>query len=286
MPSNAFAATFQPRKMSMFRSFPTTNVRSIWLLRGEPVPSRNRTMTTSRLWSTRIGATHRQPIIGVQHGPRAMTRRYQPIKLHARGGLGEVYLAKDMELGRVVALKRIRSDLESKPRQQERFVFEAEVTGSLEHPGIVPIYSLSKDDASLPSYAMRFIRGQSFSDAIKGFHQANPNPTSATFVGREFRQLLRRLIDSCNAMQYAHQRGILHRDLKPDNIMLGRYGETLVVDWGLAQTSRRCAQEAVAIGSRRPTDLFNARLADASRFGRGDAGLHEPRASVRSYTTS
>ncbi len=183
--------------------------------------------------------------------------RYQPVKMHAKGGLGAVYRAKDMELSRTVALKRILPAHEDNLNSRARFVFEAEVTGSLEHPGIVPVYGLGTYGEGQPYYAMRFIRGESFSDAIARFHkvskksrerlpakadsdkavddQAKSSKPELDFYGREFRQLLRRLIDTCNAMHYAHERGVLHRDLKPDNVMLGQYGETLVVDWGLAK---------------------------------------------------
>lgn len=170
----------------------------------------------------------------IEAGPNSVAR-YAPLGMHARGGLGAVYRAKDNELGRIVALKRILPARENDSNSKARFVFEAEVTGALEHPGIVPVYGLSRYGDNLPYYAMRFIQGQSLSNAIKSFHDENPISSSKTFYDRAFRQLLRRLIDSCNALHYAHERGVLHRDIKPDNIMLGHYGETLVVDWGLAK---------------------------------------------------
>ncbi len=122
-----------------------------------------------------------------------------------------------------------------------RFLLEAEITGNLEHPGIVPVYSLGHNTEGRPYYAMRFIRGESLSVAIKRFHEhwdeenaARANRRRSKW-GVEFRQLLGRFLDVCDAMDYAHNRGVLHRDLKPANIMLGQYGETLVVDWGLAK---------------------------------------------------
>lgn len=160
--------------------------------------------------------------------------RYLPERMHAKGGLGAVYRGRDKELGRTVAIKRILPKYESVPQCRDRFIFEAEVTGSLEHPGVVPIYGLNSYDDNKPYYAMRFIRGESFGNAIRKFHEQHPSLTTGAFDSRDFRGLLRRLIDCCNAMHYAHERGVLHRDLKPDNVMLGPYGETLVVDWGLA----------------------------------------------------
>lgn len=161
--------------------------------------------------------------------------RYRRRKLHAEGGLGAVYRAKDTELKRTVALKEIKKNFAWDERSQARFVFEAEITGSLEHPGIVPVYGLGRYSDGRPYYAMRFIRGKSFRSRIARFHDKHKPPTAATFESIEFRDLIGNLIDACNAIDYAHSRQVLHRDIKPDNIMLGDYGETLVVDWGLAK---------------------------------------------------
>lgn len=164
--------------------------------------------------------------------------RFRILRPHARGGLGEVFVAKDTELGREVALKEILLDKSDDIEARSRFIREAEITGGLEHPGVVPVYSLGAYPDGRPFYAMRFIRGQTLHDAIKAFH-ATPEPNqprmSAAQKNLELRKLLQRFIDVCEAIDYAHSRGVLHRDLKPGNIMLGRYGETLVVDWGLAK---------------------------------------------------
>src|SRR5262249_11176450 len=126
------------------------------------------------------------------------------------------------------------------PASRARFLLEAEVTGRLEHPGVVPVYGLGTSDQGRPFYAMRFVRGQSLKEAIDRFYQADEHP------GRDpaertlaLRQLLGRFIDVCQAIAYAHSRGVIHRDLKPANILLGPYGETLVVDWGLAKVVGR-----------------------------------------------
>ncbi len=162
--------------------------------------------------------------------------RYVATRLHARGGLGEVYLAHDCELDREVALKRIQARHADHAGHRARFLVEAQVTGGLEHPGIVPVYSLGREGDGRPYYAMRFIRGESLGEAIGEFHRLHARPDRDP-AGRALglRRLLGRLIDVCQAMAYAHSRGVLHRDLKPSNIMLGKFGETLVVDWGLAR---------------------------------------------------
>ncbi len=162
--------------------------------------------------------------------------RFKIIRPHAKGGLGEVSVALDQELNREVALKEIQKKYLSDPASRERFVQEAEITGGLQHPGIVPVYGLGTFPDGSPFYAMRFIRGHSLKDAIDFYHESNDQQhTSPTKQRLELRELLGRFIDVCQAIQYAHSRGVLHRDLKPGNIMLGKYGETLVVDWGLAK---------------------------------------------------
>jgi eukaryotic-like serine/threonine-protein kinase len=167
--------------------------------------------------------------------------RFKLIRQHARGGIGQVWLARDGELQRDVAVKEIQPRYAESEGQRARFVLEAEITGNLEHPGIVPVYSLGRNADGRPYYAMRFIEGESLSSAIRQFHHiaAAENASAETRKhpgwGIEFRLLLRRFLDVCDAIDFAHSRKVLHRDLKPANIMLGRYGETLVVDWGLAK---------------------------------------------------
>ena len=176
-------------------------------------------------------------------------QRFRILRPHAQGGLGAVFVALDAELHREVALKQILDQHADDPASRARFVLEAEVTGGLEHPGIVPVYGLGTYGDGRPYYAMRFIRGDSLKDAIAAFHA---DPSLKGDPGRrslELRKLLRRFLDVCNAIEYAHRRGVLHRDLKPGNVMVGKYGETLVVDWGLAKAVGR-SDPGAAIGER------------------------------------
>ena len=136
-------------------------------------------------------------------------------------------------MNREIALKEVRFGESESEENRRRFRVEAEVTGRLEHPGIVPVYDLGTHPDGRPFYAMRFIRGGNLKSAIQEFHE---NDAGSTTRNLAFRELLRRFTDVCNAISYAHSRGVIHRDLKPDNIMLGEYGETLVVDWGISQT--------------------------------------------------
>ena len=165
---------------------------------------------------------------------RGVTSRFRILRLHAEGGLGQVSVALDEALHRQVALKEIQDRYADDAESRARFLLEAEITGNLEHPGIVPIYSLGHDDGR-PFYVMQLIRGDSLRQTIERFHRdevPGRDPGERTLALRE---LLGRFVAACNAIAYAHSRGVLHRDLKPSNIILGKYGATLVVDWGLAK---------------------------------------------------
>jgi tetratricopeptide (TPR) repeat protein/tRNA A-37 threonylcarbamoyl transferase component Bud32 len=164
-------------------------------------------------------------------------QRFRVLRPHARGGLGAVFVALDAELNREVALKQILDHHADDPVSRQRFLVEAEITGGLEHPGIVPVYGLGAYGDGRPYYAMRFIKGDSLKEAIDIFHADTPGSFKADPGRRslELRRLLRRFTDVCNAIDYAHSRGVLHRDIKPGNVIVGQHGETLVVDWGLAK---------------------------------------------------
>src|SRR5262245_7592379 len=188
--------------------------------------------------------------------------RYRPQRLHAQGGLGEVHVACDAELGRIVALKRVRSDRQGEGSVQ-RFLREAEITARLEHPGIVPVYGLVPDEDGQPCYAMRFVEGNTLKDAIDCYHRGEPgSPSERRLV---FRQLLDHFRNACNAVAYAYSRGVIHRDLKPANILLGKFGETLVVDWGLAKVVGRT--EATKAEGESTLATQTAALGDATQHG-------------------
>jgi serine/threonine protein kinase/tetratricopeptide (TPR) repeat protein len=166
-------------------------------------------------------------------------QRFRVLRPHARGGLGAVFVALDEELHREVALKQILEKHADDPASRARFLIEAEITGGLEHPGIVPIYGLGTYADGRPFYAMRFIKGDSLKEAADRFHADEAIRGDPGRRALELRKLLRRFTDVCDAIGYAHARGVLHRDIKPGNIIVGRYGETLVVDWGLAKATGR-----------------------------------------------
>lgn len=181
--------------------------------------------------------------------------QYGEFQFHARGGLGEVFVAGDRDLKREVALKFINKDSVSDGSSQSQFQLEAEVAAQLEHPGVVPVYGLGQTSDGRPFQVMRYIRGTTFADAIREYFDQSETLTPSERVV-QFRRLISCFISVCKTIAYAHSRGVVHRDIKPDNIMLGKYGETLVVDWGLAvlferdkeasQASDECTIRAVA----------------------------------------
>jgi serine/threonine-protein kinase len=186
--------------------------------------------------------------------------RFRNLRPHAKGGLGQVFVADDAELNREVALKEIQLHRADDPTSRARFVREAEITGALEHPGVIPVYALGTHPDGRPYYAMRLVRGETLKTAIERHHGLPAADRPA-----ELRRLLRRLVDVCNAIAYAHSRGVVHRDLKPANVLLGPFGETLVVDWGLAKAGlgRPAADDATTD----PTIHPSAPGGEATRAG-------------------
>jgi tetratricopeptide (TPR) repeat protein/tRNA A-37 threonylcarbamoyl transferase component Bud32 len=159
--------------------------------------------------------------------------RYTPIRLHAKGGIGQVWLVHDRILGREVALKELRPDRAGNPAICTRFLEEARITGQLEHPGIVPIYELVRGTSARQTYyTMRFIKGRTMSEAAKDYHQRVRTGKAGPL---DLHALLNVFVNACNAVACAHSRGVLHRDLKGQNILLGDFGEVIVLDWGLAK---------------------------------------------------
>jgi eukaryotic-like serine/threonine-protein kinase len=160
--------------------------------------------------------------------------RYTLTRLHAEGGLGKIWIAHDTDLNRDVALKEIKPSTEPNPESWRRFLKEAQITGQLEHPNIVPVYELARrKEDDQPFYTMRFLRGQTLRLAIAEFHRRRGGRLAHRLDLQ--RQLLEPFVKVCQAVAYAHSRWVIHRDLKPENVVLGAYGEVVVLDWGLAK---------------------------------------------------
>jgi serine/threonine protein kinase len=155
----------------------------------------------------------------------------------AEGAMGAVYRAEDREFGRRVALKQVKSNrkIQMNDSIQSSFFLEGEVTGRLDHPGVLPMYGLGRTPDGLPFYAMKYIGSPAFTSLIEKYHENEKQPgRDQGEANQELRSLLAHLKSACLTIQYAHDNGVLHCDIKPDNIMTGEYGETYVVDWGLA----------------------------------------------------
>lgn len=169
---------------------------------------------------------------------RLQSGRFPVLRFHDRGGLGWVYVARDNELDRTVALKCLQPNPAMDPVARKRFIREAEITARLEHPGVVPIYGLGNSDPAgtgvqqFPSYAMRFIQGETLRDVIRQLHERSSKVDWRTVDGV---RILRSFVTVCDTIAFAHSRQVIHRDLKSANIMLGAFGETLVLDWGLSR---------------------------------------------------
>lgn len=149
------------------------------------------------------------------------------------GGMGEILLAKDPHLRRRVAYKKLHPQFAQNKTVLGQFFTEVQITSQLEHPHVVPIYHLEVDQHQSIAYSMKLVQGKSFKELIteaQNFYSTgSPMPESHSLA-----RFLEHFLKVCNAMEYAHQKGVIHRDLKPANIMIGAYNEVYVLDWGIA----------------------------------------------------
>ncbi|MGJ0492936.1 serine/threonine protein kinase [Methylobacter sp.] len=151
-----------------------------------------------------------------------------------QGGVGRVHLAYDETIGRRVAVKELLDEFACDSaihgEVANSFVHEAKITGKLEHPGIVPVYELGRRSDGRPYYVMRYVKGETLEQSLRKCAQTEFGMAFARRI-----KLLNILIDVCDTVAYAHSKGVIHRDLKPGNIIGGSFGETIILDWGLAQ---------------------------------------------------
>jgi serine/threonine protein kinase/WD40 repeat protein len=157
------------------------------------------------------------------------TNKFTLVEELGRGGMGIILRGRDKVLHRDVALKVIRDPGDDV--QRERFIKEAQVTGQLEHPNIVPVHEFGVDQNGRIFFAMKLVRGRTLADVLDGHRRSDAT------MARDFplSRLVTILIQICHAVAFAHSRGVIHRDLKPSNIMLGDFGEVMLMDWGLAK---------------------------------------------------
>jgi eukaryotic-like serine/threonine-protein kinase len=156
--------------------------------------------------------------------PDFNSTKYTFIKELGRGGMGAVYLAEDRELNRLVAIKVLNTP-EISEDMRNRMVREAQIIAGLEHPGIVPVHDVGTLPDGRVFYAMKFVRGSRLDEYAA--------------VNDSIRDRLRKFQAVCDAVAFAHANGVIHRDLKPQNIMIGSFGEVLVLDWGVAKILKK-----------------------------------------------
>jgi hypothetical protein len=157
--------------------------------------------------------------------PPVLAGRYRIGRRIGKGGMGEVIAARDEQVGRDVAIKRMRA---AAPGEQAigRFLREASIQGRLEHPAIVPVHELGHDEDGLPFFVMKKLSGTTLGKILA-------DPATRARIGLQ--RILRAFVEVCLAVELAHVRGVVHRDLKPDNILLGEFGEVYILDWGVAK---------------------------------------------------
>jgi serine/threonine protein kinase len=161
--------------------------------------------------------------------------RYEGLGLLGRGGMGEVRRVRDRSLNQVMAMTIISAKTANSTGAVPRFIEEAQATSHLQHPGIVPVHELGQLADGRPYFTLQEVRGQRMSDVIRAVHQVSKTSWATPATGWHFRPLVNTFQQVCTAEAYAHSKGVIRRDLKPGNIMLGAFGEALVVDWGLAK---------------------------------------------------
>jgi serine/threonine-protein kinase len=180
------------------------------------------------------GISKRGASDGGDDGAKIVSERFHLRELLGQGGMGSVFVAQDRGLGRAVALKLLRDELETDKSALRRFILEAQIGAQLEHPNIVPLYSFERTDGGAPAITMQLLEGQTMAAYIE---EAGKAPVSERQPRGKYalKERLHRLLGVCDAVHFAHERGVIHRDLKPDNVMLGTHHEVYVMDWGLAR---------------------------------------------------
>lgn len=163
--------------------------------------------------------------------PQKPQNRYRFLRSIGFGGMKTVLLVHDNDTDRDIAMALMPDFKERSGFDQERFVKEALLTAKLEHPNIVPVHDIGKDSSGSPYFTMKYLHGQSLENLLRKLKKGDPETVSEYGLDK----LLQIFTRICNAIEFAHSKGICHLDLKPSNISLGEYGEVQVIDWGLAR---------------------------------------------------
>lgn len=192
---------------------------------------------------------------------------YHVLDSIGKGGMGEVFLAYDTTCGRRIALKRIRPDLLKHTQMHNRFLREARLTSQLTHPAIIPIYTIQSEN-ELVYYTMPFVEGSTLKQILSSTKKQVRKGGKPEHLGGSIPSLIRIYLSVCQAVAYAHSKNVLHRDLKPDNIIVGPYGEVSILDWGLAKlTSEPHGTESKRIDEAQLEEEFHPEQ-DITRIGK------------------
>ncbi len=148
-----------------------------------------------------------------------------------RGGMGRIHPATDRNLLRHVALKRLDKTMSEEPFYRDGFIAEAQITGQLEHPNIVPVHELAISDSGVPYFTMKLVRGVNLDRWLR-------HPSRQPGSSERLTEGLEIFLKVCDALAYAHHRGVIHRDIKPENIMVSDFGQVYLMDWGLARLTK------------------------------------------------
>jgi len=167
-------------------------------------------------------------------------KKYKVVTTINRGGMGVILQTRDLRIRRTVAMKVMNTKHQFSRENVLRFIDEAQLTGQLEHPNIVPVYELGIDDQGEIFYTMKFVKGTTLDDVLRGIRHGREKIIEKYPLGT----LLTIFQKVCDAVAFAHAKGVVHRDLKPENIMIGSFGEVLVMDWGLAKNITGGRREA------------------------------------------
>ena len=180
-------------------------------------------MLAAALWDPELGLT---PVRAILEG-----KKYKVLGTIGRGGMGVVHQARDLRIVRNVAMKVIKTSSQFSCENVLRFVDEAQLTGQLQHPNIIPVYELGLDEYGEVFYTMKYVKGTTLEQVLRRIREREEDAIKRFPLAT----LLTVFQKICDGVAYAHSMGVVHRDLKPDNVMIGEYGEVLVMDWGLAK---------------------------------------------------
>ncbi|MBT3217991.1 MAG: serine/threonine protein kinase, partial [Proteobacteria bacterium] len=182
----------------------------------------------------------------------AAEERFNLLGVLGAGAMGEVHLARDPGLGRTVALKVMKPDQAHKKGLFQRFLFEARVSAQLDHPNIVPVYTMERSNQESPAFSMKLVQGNTFDEYLEQCHAQEQRGEVDAEHRLEAR--LENFLKVCDAMAHAHARQVIHRDLKPENLMVGAFGEVYVMDWGIAKLIRQEDLDLEELASIHPDD--------------------------------